>query len=319
MKFSLIICGYNEEKALDQCIQSCLNLEYPKNEYEILYIDNNSKDSSIKVAQKYPINVFIEHKQGLSEARNCGINIAKGEILVFLDADLKLDSKYLKFHETTFVDDCVGAGGGMVMPLIKTWVSDYLGVSLFEGYPRFLKQKYISTYPGCNLSIRKSVIGQVGPFKEGLISESGITRFAEDKEMCERIRGRGYQIKYNPAAIVFHENAFTFRALFRIWVKGARGRLNMIKIGKKDVLSLFFGYNLPLVFLAIILIAAIFNKPYFYILLFAVLVCLVSACIKAFIETGLFVESIIIKPWLDLLSIFTIGLTITAKRIGLWR
>ncbi|MBS3072878.1 glycosyltransferase family 2 protein, partial [Candidatus Pacearchaeota archaeon] len=109
IKFSLIICGYNEEENLDLCIKSCLNLNYDKKSYEIIYVDNNSKDNSIKTAKKYPIKVFLEKKQGASEARNNGIKESTGEILVFFDADTKITPNYLQRLENSLKNKSFGA------------------------------------------------------------------------------------------------------------------------------------------------------------------------------------------------------------------
>ncbi len=315
MKFSLIICGYNEEKNIDACIKSCLEQNYPNDEYEIIYVDNNSKDKSLELAKKYPIICLTEIKQGLSEARNCGINNSKGEILVFLDVDLKLDKDYLKNHEKTFESKIVGAGGGKVLPIIKTWVSNYLGVSLFEGYPRFLKNKYVRTYPGCNLTIRKSVLKKVGLFKEGLITSEGITRFAEDKDICERIREADFKILYNSKAIVYHKNTYNLKQLIKIWFKGAKGRVAMIKLEKKDPFSLLFKYNLPIfsVFLFSFLLFININLSLAIFLLFIVISF--SFSFKLFIETGMFFQSFFIKPWMDIFSILIINFGVVYNKI----
>lgn len=314
MKFSLIICGYNEEENIEECIESCLALNYPKSLYEVIYVDNNSKDRSLELAKKYPIKTFIESTQGLSEARNRGIKNASGQILCFLDADLKLEKNYLIFHEQTFANSGVGAGGGKVLPLIKTWVSDYLGVSLFEGYPRFIKEKSMSTYPGCNLTIRKKVLDEVGNFKEGLVTEKGVTRFAEDKEICERIRKAGYKILYNPKSVVYHKNVFQFNDLFQIWIKGTKGRVNMIRLKKNDHFTLLFKYNLPLLSLFLLGSLIIINKDLAFLLALIYFLAFFLICIKAFRETGLIFQSFIIKPWMDLISVIVINIFTLVNR-----
>jgi len=318
MKFSLIICGYNEEENLDLCIQSCLDLDYPKDEYEIIYVDNNSKDNSINIAKKYPIKVLIEKKQGLSEARNYGIQNSKGEILVFLDADLKLDKDYLKYHEETFKDEIVGAGGGKVLPLIRTWISDYLGVSLFEGYPRFITKKFVRTYPGCNLTIRKKVLENIGFFKEGLISATDVTRFAEDKEICERIGRAGYKILYNPKPIVYHKNTFLFNKLIQIWIKGAKGRINLIHLDKKDFFTVMFKYNVSLFLLLVLIFFMVINYSIGILLVLLCCIFIFIICVKIFKETGLFLQSFFIKPWMDVLSLIIINISVISNRVKKW-
>ncbi len=315
MKFSLIICGYNEEKHLDDCIQSCLDQNYPKNEYEIIYVDNNSKDKSFSMAKKYPIICLEEKKQGLSEARNCGILEANGDIFIFLDADLKLDNNYLRYHEETFNDPRIGAGGGMVLPLVKTWVSDYLGVSLFECYPRFIKNKYVRTYPGCNLTIKRSVLDEIGFFKEGLKTSEGVTRFAEDKEICERVRSANYKILYNSKAIVFHKNTFELKQLVKIWFKGANGRVGLIRARKKDFFSQLFRFNLPLISILLFALSFFINIKILLIIFAFAFMAFFSLSFKSSIETRLFFKSFFIKPWMDMLSLIIINLGVLYYRL----
>lgn len=314
--FSLIICGYNEEKNLDRCIKSCLNLKYPQSKYEIIYVDNNSKDMSLEVAKKYPIKIFTEKKQGLSESRNCGIKNSLGEILVFLDADTRLDENYLKEHINTFSNPCVAVGGGKVLPLVETWISNYLGVSLFDRYPRYLKTRYIKTYPGCNLTIRKKILDRFGYFKEGLVTAEGITRFAEDKEICSRIRSNGFKILYNPKSIIYHENTYKFSRLFKIWIKGSKGRLNAINSGASDPFSILFKYNIPFILLAILVISMFTFWKVGMIMIFILLSISLYLSIVTYWNTGLAAQSFLIKPVMDILAVFVIQASVNLYKYG---
>lgn len=94
--FSIIVPIYNVERYLEQCIESVLAQDY--HNYELILVDDGSPDNSIdicvKYAKKYKNIVFI-HKTngGLSDARNAGIQIARGEYLMFLDSDDYWDGK----------------------------------------------------------------------------------------------------------------------------------------------------------------------------------------------------------------------------------
>jgi glycosyltransferase involved in cell wall biosynthesis len=316
MKFSFVICGYNEEKNLDVCLDACLKQDYNKKEYEIIYIDNNSTDSSLAIANTYPVTVLIEKKQGPSEARNCGIRHARGEIIVFLDSDTRIDSSYLKnCEEKIFVDSSVGAGVGRILPLNPSWISNFLGVSLLEGYPRFAYPKYLRAAPSCNLSIRRNVLEKTGYFLERLYSGRGVTRFSEDKELCERIGAAGYKIAFHPDAFIYHDNVSTFRGLCSVWIKGSRTRADMILLGKKDPFSLLFGFNLPLVYLGCIFLLLPFSTMAAG--LFTVIACsaLALLSVRALFETKLLIESIFIKPWMDGISLLVVNVAVVYYRL----
>ena len=88
--FSIIIPVYNVEKYLHECLDSVLGQIYSN--YEIVLVDDGSTDLSGKICDEYSekcnfISVVHQNNQGLSSARNVGINAAKGEYLVFLDSD----------------------------------------------------------------------------------------------------------------------------------------------------------------------------------------------------------------------------------------
>lgn len=86
IKFSIIIPVYNVEKYIDQCISSVLSQTYK--EYELILVDDGSKDLSSVICDNYAQNdkrIKIIHKEngGLSSARNAGLDIASGEYVLF--------------------------------------------------------------------------------------------------------------------------------------------------------------------------------------------------------------------------------------------
>jgi len=87
---SIIIPVYNAEKYLEQCIDSILQQDF--NSYEVLLINDGSSDSSGQICDNYAklyesVQVYHQANQGVSVARNVGINSAKGEYIMFVDAD----------------------------------------------------------------------------------------------------------------------------------------------------------------------------------------------------------------------------------------
>lgn len=100
MKISLILPIYNVEKYLPRCIDSCLNQDIPKTDYEIILVVDGSPDNSIKIAREYSDKfnnvVVVERKNGgLSAARNSGLKVAKGEYVWFIDSDDYIKSNVL--------------------------------------------------------------------------------------------------------------------------------------------------------------------------------------------------------------------------------
>lgn len=87
---SVIVPVYNTEKYLDECIQSVLSQSFIN--FELLLIDDGSTDNSGAICDAYAsqderVRVFHKENSGVSSARNVGLDEAKGEYVIFLDAD----------------------------------------------------------------------------------------------------------------------------------------------------------------------------------------------------------------------------------------
>lgn len=92
MKLSIIIPVYNVEPYLERCVHSILRQTLDVSEYEIILIDDGSKDNSGAIADKLAaeyanITVFHQHNQGQSVARNLGLDNASGDYIWFIDSD----------------------------------------------------------------------------------------------------------------------------------------------------------------------------------------------------------------------------------------
>ena len=92
MKLSIILPVYNMEKYLDRSLKSLLQQDLPEEDYEIIIVNDESKDNSLKIANeyasKYPnIKVVDKKNGGTGAARNSGLDVASGEYVHFVDPD----------------------------------------------------------------------------------------------------------------------------------------------------------------------------------------------------------------------------------------
>ena len=99
MKISIIIPVYNTEEYLRPCLDSILSQSFT--DYEVLLIDDGSSDESGRICDAYAqkdsrILVFHKENGGVSSARNCGIDNAQGEFIVFVDSDDLVTDGYLE-------------------------------------------------------------------------------------------------------------------------------------------------------------------------------------------------------------------------------
>lgn len=101
IKLSLVIPMYNVELYIEKCLNSCINQDLSSNEYEIIIVNDGSKDTSLSraeaIARKHNnIKIISQENGGLSSARNTGLKNAKGEYIWFIDSDDWIEPNVLK-------------------------------------------------------------------------------------------------------------------------------------------------------------------------------------------------------------------------------
>jgi glycosyltransferase involved in cell wall biosynthesis len=162
---SIIIPSLNEEKYIDHTLRSLKAQDY-KGGYEIIVIDGGSKDKTVRIAKKYADRIIVIGK-GVSKARNRGAKEAKGDVLMFIDADTSLVYNALtEFHET-FKDKKVAAATCPVIPL-SPFAKDFLP---YWGFSMFMKNTVKTKSPkvaGICIACRKSAFDKTGGYDESL-------------------------------------------------------------------------------------------------------------------------------------------------------
>lgn len=98
IKISYVIPMYNAEKYIGACIESIFDQGFDNDEFEIIVIDDGSKDNGKEIVAKYPdVIYFFQQNQGQSAARNKGLDMAKGQYVCFVDADDLLVPNSIKY------------------------------------------------------------------------------------------------------------------------------------------------------------------------------------------------------------------------------
>ncbi len=100
MKVSLVIPVYNEEKYIKECLISVVAQR--KQPDEIIIVDNNSTDRTLKIASQFPVKIVKEKTQGMIQARNRGFNEAFGDIIARCDADVILPPDWVERIKDNF-------------------------------------------------------------------------------------------------------------------------------------------------------------------------------------------------------------------------
>lgn len=91
---NIIISVYNEQKHITGCLESLLKQDY--HPMEIIVVDDGSTDNTKKIVKRFTnVNLFEQKHLGTALARNHGVKFTKGEILVFVDADMKFEKNFI--------------------------------------------------------------------------------------------------------------------------------------------------------------------------------------------------------------------------------
>jgi glycosyltransferase involved in cell wall biosynthesis len=184
MKISAIIPAYNEEKMIKDAILSLKEQQFPKKDFEIVVIDDGSSDRTSEIAKKYADKVVKQKNSGPYIARNRGAKIAKGEILVFIDADTRVEKNFFKEIMRTMMDEKIVGG----QPIVR--ISDCnLFVNFTYNFCQNIVQWIIQS-----LGMKKLVLLTACCFyrKKILLEEKGFRKFVfDDTEMSFRMIKNG--------------------------------------------------------------------------------------------------------------------------------
>lgn len=200
MKVSIIIPVYNEEKVLESCLSSLLIQNYK--DLEIIVVDDGSTDNTVAILERFKnsdprINFIKQNHKGAGVARNLGCKNAKGEVFVFVDADMSFDRKFISYLvEPILAGTAIGTFSKEEYLLNKTniWAKAW---NLNRGLP--LTRMLSENYPNMQKVFRAIVakeFNKAGGFNE----KSGYT---DDWTLSEKL---GVEAVVAPGAVFFHKN-----------------------------------------------------------------------------------------------------------------
>lgn len=183
MKVSVIITTYNRANVIPLCIESLLKQNFPKEDYEIIIVNNNSTDNTEEVVEKcieenpdVNMKYYFVPRSGQVYARQIGILAAKNAILSFTDDDGILSPDWLKEIVRVFEmnPEVVGVAGKINIKWDETppdWIHEYenyLGKLDYGNEIKFEVGLYMNAG---NLSIKKNKLIEVGGFNPEMIGD----------------------------------------------------------------------------------------------------------------------------------------------------
>jgi len=218
-KLSIVIATYNRAEALVRTLDSFVEQTLDPVLWEIVTVNNNSADNTDArfaawqaAHPKINARIVFEGKQGLSCARNCGIEASKGEYIAIIDDDELVNIRFCEAYYTFFKTETSAAGaGGRIVPLyeypVPVWLTKYTErpiagtLDLGEKCIPFPQRKFPG---GGNMAIRRSILKKYDAFNPALGRTGNIPLAGEEKELFRRLHRAGEKIYYIPDAIIYH-------------------------------------------------------------------------------------------------------------------
>lgn len=241
MKISVIIPTYNSEKIVAETLKSVLSSAFPKNQFEVIVIDDGSKDNTVKTLKQFKkIRVFARKHAGPAVERNFGARVAKGDIILFTDSDCIVPKDLLKRVSDDFRKYDVAGVGGVYKTLNNDKsIARYVGYEI--GY-RHEEEKRFTDFLGTYCcAYKKNIFLEFGGFEEKFLTSSG-----EDPELSFRI-SRKYKLLFDKKLFVWHPHPDSLKKYLRNQYWRAYWRVLMYKKFPKKILGeSYTGKEIPM-------------------------------------------------------------------------
>lgn len=250
---SVIVCTYNRSESLQLTLKSLETLQPPAGDtWELILVDNNSTDDTRQVVENFAqstrlcVRYVLETRQGLSFARNTGIENAHGSLIVFTDDDVTVQPDWLAELAAAFRNsDCMAIGGKIISvwpcPRPK-WFQEsgpFATAKAIVSFDLGDETRPIQTDPyGANMAFRREAFTKYGMFRTDLGRIGTALMGGEDTEFFRRLHKAGETVLYVATAVVFHpvSKERTGRKYFESWCfNAARSQVRLDGVSENAV------------------------------------------------------------------------------------
>lgn len=213
---SVIVPTYARPRQLASCLQSLAGLDYPRDRFEVVVVDDGSEmpieGVVARVRDRLDVTLLVQANAGPATARNTGAAQARGEFLAFTDDDCAPDADWLEALAACFEKTRGCAVGGRTLNALPhnlcSAASHLLIDYLYTYYDA--RSGRAGFFASNNLALPTDRFRTVGGFDTSFPLAAG-----EDREFCDRWQHQGYPLVYARDALVYHSHALTLRTFWR--------------------------------------------------------------------------------------------------------
>lgn len=224
--FSIIIPNYNKADNVPALLSSIYN-NYPYNDFEVIFMDDASTDSSVEKARCFPARIFLsESNLGPATLRNMAVKEASGEYLLFMDSDVILTQDTM----VTFRSLCLTRkfeavlGLEVLPPVIDNWIGNFRTLQINDNWGDYrTKETAVEAWGTTFGAMRRELFVSIGGFDE---SYKGAD--VEDHELAAHMHGK-QDILFAPNLTYRH----SYPSAAELMIKQFRRASQMVKFKKK--------------------------------------------------------------------------------------
>jgi glycosyltransferase involved in cell wall biosynthesis len=229
--FSIVIPTYNRPQRLETCLKSLTCLNYPRDRFEVIVINDGSANSLESIVnpfkEKLNLQMIRQDNAGPASARNTGAAKAQGKYLVFTDDDCQPDVNWLNALETSFAQNPDGLLGGHTINHLSNNLYSEASQRLIDYLYRYYNADPLQArfFASNNLALSTERFRHIGYFDVTFPLAAG-----EDRELCDRWLHYGYSMVYVPEALVYHTHRLCLRTFWRQHFSYGRGAFHFHQV-----------------------------------------------------------------------------------------
>jgi len=197
MDFSVIIAARNMGRTVGECVLATLSQSVPRNLYEVIVVDDGSTDQTAAIARRCGVRTLSQRSSGLAAARNTGAQAARGDIVVFLDADCVPKLDWLAQMVSPFADSKIVGVKGAYQTNQSGLLPRLIQAEWDDTYRRLQENNAIDLVDGYSAAYRRDAFLAAGGFDPSFAA-------ASDVELSCRLTKAGHRLVFAPKAAVYH-------------------------------------------------------------------------------------------------------------------
>jgi len=311
--YSVVVPAYRAFRTIAACLEALNAQTVERHRYELIVVDDGSDDATVSQARQAGADrVLTVPHGGPAAARNAGVAAARGEIVLFTDADCEPAPDWIERMVAPFDDPAVDGAKGVYRTRQRSWVARFVQLEYEDKYDRMRGRQTIDFVDTYAAAYRRCVFAD-GGFDPAFPAASG-----EDVEFSYRLARQGRRLVFAPDAVVYHQHPATLARYARRKYYVGFWRVRMVRLHPDKVIDDAHtpqSLKLQVGLMALLLLSlalALFWPPFLpvaAVLLLAFMVSALPFLVKALQRDAPIAFA---APWLLLLRALALGLGFAA-------